>query len=465
MVRGMSFAPSDDPARAGGPGPRLVLRNVALAGGGTADVAVVDQRIVAVAPALPDLLPGAEIIDGRGGLLLPGLQDHHLHILALAARRVSVDLAGLIDPSAIRARLAAAPGRIVRAVGYDERAAGLPDAALLDTWLPDRPLRLQDRTGALWVLNSQALALLGGRLLPPGAERDANGTSNGRFWREDRWLGAAFPRANLDLAGLGRELAALGLTALTDAGAHNGPEEAATLGGASLPQRLTLMGSEALGPGAGYALGPLKLLLDERDPPAVEALAGRIAAARAQGRGVAAHCVTEGELAIYLGALDLAGGARPEDRIEHGGMIPESFIPIIARAGLTVATNPAFLHDRGDRYHDQIADRADLYRIASLLKAGIVLKAGSDAPYASVDPWLGMRSARDRLSAGGVALSAGERIEAVTALALYGDAVIAPGGVADLVLCHGGKTEVMGDLDAGRVRLTVIGGRVVHGRN
>ncbi|MEQ1463695.1 hypothetical protein, partial [Salmonella enterica] len=88
-----------------------------------------------------------------GCTLLPGLHDHHIHLLATAARRQSVDLAGLLASDAIAAKLRAAPAATLRAVGYDERAAGIPDAALLDRWEPDRPLRLQDRTGALWVLN------------------------------------------------------------------------------------------------------------------------------------------------------------------------------------------------------------------------------------------------------------------------------------------------------------------------
>lgn len=443
----------------------LVLRDVRPWGGTAVDLALADGRIAAMGRNLPRGLPD---IDGRGDVLLPGLHDHHLHILATAARRHSVDLTGLIDLAAVKQALSAGPrhGGWVRAVGYDERAGGLPDAALLDQWLPDTPLRLQDRTGALWVLNSPALARFGNTPLPPGAERDAQGQPTGRFWREDQWLAAALPAAVPDLAGLGQDLAALGLTGLTDAGANNGPAEAALLAGKP-PQRLVLMGSEALEAGAGYALGPLKLLIDERDPPALDALAVRIAWARRAGRNVAAHCVTEAELALFIAALDDAGGARAGDRIEHGGMIPAVFIPVIAQAGLTVVTNPAFIHDRGDRYRAALdaGQWEDLYRAGSLLAAGIALRAGSDAPYASIDPWLGMRTARDRLTRAGLSLGRGEAIGAAAALTLYARGDIAVGAPADLILCSGELADVLADLSAERVRATIIGGALAFNRD
>jgi predicted amidohydrolase YtcJ len=442
----------------------LLLRQVRPWGGQLTDVAVSDGQISAIGPGLPR---GSAEIDGRGGTLLPGLHDHHLHILALAARRQSVNLAGLTSSEAVRSALASTPREHwLRAVGYDERAAGLPDAALLDSWAPSQPLRLQDRTGALWVLNSAALAALNRQDLPPGAERDGSGRPTGRFWREDQWLARALPRSLPDLSALGLELAALGLTGLTDAGAHNGPEEAALLAGA-LPQRLVLMGSETLRPGDGYRLGPLKLLIDERDPPELEALAARISWARSNCRAVAAHCVTEAELALFIAALDAAGGARPGDRIEHGGLIPPDFVPVIAAAGLTVVTNPAFIHDRGDRYLATVAaeQQADLYPAARLTRAGIALLGGSDAPYANVDPWLAMRSARDRRTASGVLLGGAERINALRALRLYCSGEVIPGAAADLILCNGTLADVLGDLTADRLRATVIEGRFAFNRN
>lgn len=442
----------------------LVLRGVRPWGGEPTDLVLSGGKIVGIGRTRPS---GAAEIDGKGDVVLPGVHDHHLHLLATAARRHSVDLSGLTDVSGICRALhdGTAHAGWLRAVGYDERAAGLPDAGLLDSWVPHTPLRLQDRTGALWVLNSAGLAALGRRDLPPGAERDAAGHPTGRFWREDRWLVAALPAAVPDLARLGHDLAAFGLTGVTDAGAHNGPDEARLLSGA-MPQRLVLMGSEALKAGEGFTLGPLKLLIDERDPPALDTLAGRIGRAHRQIRNVAAHCVTDAELALYIAALDLAGGARAGDRIEHGGLIPAEFVPVIAERGLTVVTNPAFIHDRGDRYRATVpkAQWDDLYRARSLLTAGISLYAGSDAPYASVDPWLGMRSARDRMTRSGLPLGRGEALDPNAALALYCSGQIALGAPADLIMCSGTMRDILADLSADRVRATVIAGQVAYMR-
>jgi predicted amidohydrolase YtcJ len=438
----------------------LFLRNVRPWGGAPTALRVSDGKLdFAVARQ-----PSDQLIDGKGWVLLPGLHDHHLHLLALAARYASVDLGGVLLLDDIRDRLALAPpGPMVRAVDYDERAAGLPDASLLDRWCSSRPLRLADRTGALWVLNSAAMDMIKHLDLPKGAERDPTGRPNGRFWREDRWLGEKLPRVPLDLYGLGRRLASFGLCALTDAGAHNGPAEAEILAG-SLPQSLTLMGSEALQPGHGYQLGPLKLLLDERELPDFDATVKRIAAAHEVGRNAAAHCVTESELAFYLAALDAAGGASPGDRIEHGGMIPQPFIAEISRMGLTVVTNPSFIHDRGDRYRDTLASESwrDLYRAKSLQRVGIPLLAGSDAPYASVDPWLAMRTARDRLTSAGFAIGKEESLPPLEALRLYTDGDLENRSAANFILCEGDLAGVLTDLDAARVRLTVIGGEPAY---
>lgn len=440
---------------------RLTIRNVTMMDDTRTDIVIERGQIARVGPG-PDM--EGTSIDGAGMTALPGLHDRHIHLLATAARARSIDLAAASIEAAIidllRAPRAAA---MLRATGYDERAAGLPDRAVLDRWEPDRPLRVQDRTGALWVLNSAALALLPSGGLPEGAERDASGALTGRFWRCDQWLAGALPSPPPDLAALGTELARYGVTAVTDAGAHNGPAEAALLAGA-LPQRVTLMGGEALAEGPGYVRGPLKLLLDERALPASAATARRIAGARRQGRTVAAHCVTLPELAHFLAALDEDGGARAGDRIEHGGIIPAGFVPALAKAGLTVVTNPGFLHARGDRYVAAVPadEQHDLYRAASLMAAGIPVLAASGAPYGPLDPWQGMLSACDRVTATGARIGAAERIDAAAALAMWLGPALAPGAPADIVLCRGMPTEILAELSAGRVAMTLIGGKIVY---
>lgn len=410
-------------------------------------------------------------LDGRGGLLLPGFHDHHLHLLASAARMASVDLTGVVTQDAFVAALRAGgatlpPGNWLRAVGYDERAAGLPDADRLAGWLPDRPLRVQDRTGALWMLNRAGLDRLGPGPYPPGVELGADGLPNGRIWREDAWLRGRFGGPVPDLAPLGEAMLRAGITGVSDAGAGNGAAEAALLSAAGLTQRLTLMGREDLPRGPGYRQGPVKIAFDERDLPQVDVIAERIRATRHTGRPVAAHCVTLAELAVYLAALDQAGGARPGDRIEHGGIIPEGLIAEIVQRRLTVVTQPCFIHDRGDRYRAEMdpVEMDDLYRLRSLMAAGVAVAAGSDAPYGSLAPLDGIRAAMTRRTRDGAVLGADERLGRRAALGLYlgapGDPGrprwrLHPGQPADLCLLS----------DAGEglaVAATLIGGLVLH---
>ena len=178
-----------------------------------------------------------EEIDADGCALLPGLHDHHVHLRALAAAQASAQ----VGPEQVRTaaelltRLrehdASLPADAwLRCVGYHESVAGPLDRWALDRMLPnpDRPVRVQHRTGALWVVNSAALARLGLDGRPSGqadgesgVERDADGRATGRLWRMDRWLADRVPARPADLAAglasVSARAAALGVTGFTDA--------------------------------------------------------------------------------------------------------------------------------------------------------------------------------------------------------------------------------------------------------
>lgn len=455
----------------------MILRDVEVAGRPGLDVRLEGGRIAEIGPKLAGR---GEEIDGRGGALIPGLCDHHIHLFGYAARADSVALEDARGPDDVAARIAAAaagrrPGAWIRALGYHERIAGELTRDDLDRLAPHHRLRVQHQTGALWVLNSAALASLGQGDDPAGLDR-----ASGRIWREDAWLRARLRAEPPPLAPVGRTLAALGITALTDASVTTDAGAAGRLADAhragDLPQRLTLMSGgplEAPADGA-FAVGPLKVLLDDHALPDLDDFMERIGRARDWGRPVAVHCVTAGELALTLAAFGTAG-ARPGDRVEHGGVIPADAIPQLRALGLTVVTQPAFVRERGDRYAAEVdpAELGDLYRCASLRAAGVPVAASSDAPYASPDPWAGMAAAVDRRSAGGVVLGAGEAVDAATALSLYLGDPARPGGpprrvtmgeAADLVLLDAPLRDVLPQPRAERVRLTLVDGRIVHGR-
>jgi len=423
-----------------------------------------------------------EEIDGRGGALIPGLADHHIHLFALAARQASVVLDDVRDAAtlaeSLRAALCARPGSWVRATGYHERIAGELTREQLDALAPRHPLRVQHQTGSLWILNSAALALVGAADGPPAVERDANGAPTGRIWRGDAWLRDRIGAEPPPLGAIGARLAAFGVTHLTDASVTTDVDSATKLADAhragELPQRLMLMSGGALAaPEDGdYAVGPLKVLLDDHSLPDLDDFIARIGQARRWGRAVAVHCVTAGELALTLAAFE-AAGARIGDRIEHGGVIPAEAISQIRALGLMVVTQSAFVRERGDRYLAEVdpAEQPDLYRCASLKAAGVPVAGSSDAPYASLDPWVGIAAAIDRRTSGGQSLGASERVSAAEALALYLGAPTAPGGPAtrievgmpaDLCLLGAPLRDVLAAPSAEHVRATFIAGSLVY---
>lgn len=461
----------------------VIIRDVEVAGRAGLDVRLDGGRIVEIG----DRLAGrGEDLDGRGGALIPGLVDHHIHLLATAAQARSVrldDVRGAGEFAAVlNQALAARPaGGWLRATGYHERMAGDLDRDVLDRLAPRHRLRVQHQTGSLWVLNSRALDELTAEGAPPEAERDPAGRLTGRIWRGDAWLRERLAAEPPELAPLGRRLASYGITGLTDTSATTDAATAAILAQArrsgALPQRLTLMSAGPLEPAPDgvFDVGPVKVLLDDARLPELDAFVSRIESARGQGRAVAVHCVTAGELAMTIAAFELAG-AQGGDRVEHGGVIPAEAIPALKRLGLTVVTQSAFVFERGDRYLAEVerAEQADLYRCASLLAAGVPVAGSSDAPYASSDPWLGMRAAIARRTRSDLPIGLAERLTPGRALELYLGDRRAPGGparrvvvgaAADLCLLRAPLAEVLAQPGAEQVRATVIAGEVVFARD
>lgn len=457
----------------------MILRQVRPFGGDSVDVAIQSGRIIGIGEHLA--MAGPEV-DGGGRTLLPGLHDHHIHLLATAAARSSLSLAGVGDGAEIahRIRVAATAlptGSWLRVIDYDERASGLLDAAMIDQWAHDHPVRILDRTGALWMLNSAALVQLGNGPWPDGAERDSDGRLTGRFWRCDTWLRTRLSGAVPDLGPLSQELARVGVTGVTDTGAGNGPAEAALLSAARakgiLRQHLLLMGSDVLPEGDAFTRGPLKVIIDERDPPDVEALAMRMRASHDKHRAVAVHCATATELALALAAFGESGTVAG-DRIEHGNVVPTDAVAEMVALGLTLCVQPGFLHQRGDRWLATVDadDRADLLPLRRLIDGALTLIGGSDGPYGPLDPWAAMRAAVERHTASGADIGADEALSPSQALALwlagpqppFAPRRITVGAIADLILIDGEMAEILADPDADRVAHTVINGRICANR-
>ena len=436
--------------------------------GRTTDVLVEGDRIVALTPPGPVPSGTTEVLDAAGGALLPGLVDHHLHLHALAAARRSVS-AGRTRADLARALHRGMPDEHgwLRVVGSADDDL---DAAALDPMRRDLPVRVQHRSGAMWSLNTPALAALGSTD-HPGVERTPDGRPTGRLFRADDWLRSRLPAtAPPDLTVLGRDLAALGITAVTDATPDLDPAAATAL--TAVPQRLTLLGVPiGRTPPDGAARGPFKIVLADSGLPGLDSLVELIRAAHACGRAIAAHTVTRESLILLLAALDEAG-RHAGDRIEHAALVPTDLVP--ALRGLAVVTQPGFLTDRGDTYRRAVPtdEHDDLYRCRSLLDAGVRLALSSDAPYGPLDPWAVIRAATHRRAPDGVPLGPAEALTARRALEAYlapgsdpggRPRRVEPGAPADLVLLRVPLATALQRPDAGHVRATLIGGRAVAG--
>lgn len=425
----------------------MLIRRATLLDGTMVDVRAGDT-IEQVAESLPPN-PGEDVLDAASGTLIPGLHDHHLHIYSAAAEQDSIR----VGPDAVageaglaRALASATPAGDgwIRAVGYHDAVAGPLDRHLLDRLVPGVPVRVQHRSGVLWTVNSAGLAALGLHDHPDGRLRSADPS-----WSQ------ALERRPPAVAQFSARLAGYGVTGITDATPDLRPEDRPT----GLRQRV-------------HYLAPGKRILHD-DGLDLDALTVWISERHRAGSPVAVHCVTAAQLVVTIAALR-AAGSHPADRIEHAAMVPTDCIADLVDLGVTVVTQPNFVAERGDQYRTDVpvSEHDQLWRLATLLSAGVPVALSTDAPFGAPDPWAAMRAAVHRRTPHGVVLNPAERISAGRAVTLFwGSAVapgrprrIAPGEPADLCLLAASPQRVLDELDAGLVAATIVGGAVVFER-
>ena len=431
--------------------------------------------------------PHTERVDCRGSTVLPGLIDPHLHLFALAAGHAHLNcgapnLRGIGDLlAAVRAHARRLPpGAWVRGDGLDDSRLGrLPTALELERASLGRPVRLRHRSRHASVLSLGALRRLGEE---SGRE---SGLVAGREATLTRMVGPLAVEVLCDgLVTAGRELAAVGLTTVADATPRSA-RDLAPLGrvmddgrfllrvhAMRLPRSRAWRGWPRLVPGA------VKIMVEETPRglvPSPAAIARLVRTAAASGAQVAVHCLGAPTLVAVLAAfaaLPAAARTGRRHRLEHVAECPPPLVARIARLGLVVVSNPAFVYWRGDVYWQETggAARAWLYRARSLSRAGIRLAGASDAPVVPTNPWVGIAAARSRCTSDGRVLGASERLGAAAALDLFtGGAAFAlradslgrlvPGAPADVVVVDPDPLAAPPDEVADtRVRLTLVGG-------
>jgi len=431
----------------------VLIRRGHLLDGRIVDIRV-EERITAVGQSLTPR-SGEEVVDARGHTVVPGLHDHHVHLWAAAAALESVDV-GPLNVSSIDdlrrllgSAIADSDGWI-RAVGYHESAAGYLDRATLDQVMPHLPVRIQHRSGALWMLNSVGLSVVNRSDHPDG--RLPSSAAN--------WP-AVIGKQERSLAHVSDRLTRYGVTGVTDATPDLDPGAVAALTDAhrrgELRQRV-------------HCLSPGKRILHD-DSLDLDSLTEWIASCHDRGVPVALHCVTRSQLVVALAALRSAGSSGL-DRIEHAAVVPPDCLRDLAESGVLVVTQPNFVSERGDQYlaDVDVEELPTLWPLASLLNSGVRVALSTDLPFGGLDPWKAIHAAVTRTTRAGRAFNPRERVSPHQAVTMFFGTPerpdvprrIAVGQQGDLCIVSGSPDDVLSNLDSRMVAGTVIKGEL-HG--
>jgi len=206
-----------------------------------------------------------------------------------------------------------------------------------------------------------------------------------------------------------------------------------------------------------------------------------LAGTEENGLKLAVHAI--GDAALEE-ALDILESRRPykgiRDRIEHAQIVDEDLLEALQRIQPGITANPSHLltdFPTAEKYWGERSRYAFAYR--SMLDRNLALAFASDAPVESIDPWLSINAAVNRVPYySGVkwtpqeCISIDEAIRAmtVTPAVLTGEeerkGKLLPGYLADFFVCSKDPFRSSdSDLSGIRSELTVIDGRSVYRRS
>lgn len=485
-------------AQVGGGGRQLLPTD------GPVDVLLADGVIADIAPA-GALRPRGEVLDADGAWLIPGLWDHHVHVLqwALVAQREPL---GSAESAAHAARIMGeatvhADGRRIGTGFRDALWSDSPTLEMLDAATGDVPTYLINAdVHSVW-LNSAALRREGhepdgigilregpafeisrrlndvdpsigdalvARMATDAASRGVVGLVDlDMAWNESAWarrLNAGFDTLRVEF-GVYPEFLARALTEglRTGDSARGAASDLARVGAlkvitdGSLGTR-TAACSHAY-PGDPHNHGVLAVTPGE--------LLELMTTATGAGLACAIHAIGDVANSHALDAFALTGAV---GTIEHAQLVAHADVPRFARLGVGASVQPEHAVDDRDLTDSIWSEQTALpYPLRALADTGANLLFGSDAPVSPLDPWAAMAAAVFRTRDGRPAWRPEQGVDAATALAASthggsaAPALIEPGARADLVLCE--RDPLMaaeGQLRAMTVAATLLAGRITH---
>jgi predicted amidohydrolase YtcJ len=388
-----------------------------------------------------------EVIDLDGKLVLPGLIDSHLHLVAYAVNLIRVDVADTpsLADGLERVRVFAQDlpeGVWLRGRGWDKQRWGLngfPDRSMLDSVVDDRPVALWSRDGHVMWLNSAALKAIGlGETIPAveGGEIEVDETGLATGILKEKAAGLVPSEAGDEDPGrllqameiaCGR-LENLGLTSIHSVESRHDarildmaleagkvsldlfrmrevidPVEIEQLSRPDDAECIKLyadgaLGSQSAGMLEPYSDQPGNLGISARSEEELERIVGL---AVDKGFSVAIHAIGDRANRDVLDAYEAAMKHRSPDghvrRIEHAQILHRSDIPRFARLGIIASMQPIHVvsdMDVADRYWGARCEYA--YAWKSILASGATVAFGSDAPIEDPDPLKGIHAAVTR---------------------------------------------------------------------
>jgi predicted amidohydrolase YtcJ len=456
-------------------------------------VLVEGDRITAVGADL-DIPRGARVIDAHGASILPAFNDAHVHFLMASRALGQLDLFGVKTQAEVEERVAeyalSQEGEWVLGRGwfYSAFPGGMPTVELLDRLVPDRPAYLESFDAHTGWANSRALAIAGA----PGMgilKEEAMLVVATRIPVRSRAEDLASLRAGMRVA------ASRGVGSVQEAGdgMNQLPLWRSLRDGGELTLRVRLAFDMTPGmtmedwkrrlnqyeearpdPDPWISTGILKAFADgvvesktaalfepyagtgERGSPLWGSNELRETVAIADGRGWQVQVHAIGDAAIRQ-ALDAFEGTAPgrRHRVEHIEAPNPSDLPRFAALGVVASMQPQHADPNLTevwRRHlgPERARRGWPWR--EILRSGGRLAFGTDWPVVPLEPFASLALATQELTAE-QAISAWTSGSAYAEHAESEKGEIREGMLADIAVV---------DLDAARVRATVVGGAVVY---